>query len=56
MAVKTIMVKRMPVVLWQRLKAQAALEGRTLQDITSSAIKEYLDAASSTVSENSDSK
>ncbi len=45
MAEKTVMVKRFPVELWQRLKAQAALEGRTLQDVVAAAIQRYLDAA-----------
>ncbi len=45
MTEKTIMVKRVPAELWQRLKSQAALEGRTLQDVIAAAIQQYLDKA-----------
>ncbi len=42
---KTVHVKRFPAALWQRLKAQAALEGRTMQEVVAAAIQHYLDKA-----------
>ncbi len=42
---KTVHVKRFPAALWQRLKAQAALEGRTMQEVVAAAIQHYLDRA-----------
>ncbi len=42
---KSVNVKRMPAELWQRLKSQAALEGRTIQDVIATAIQQYLDKA-----------
>jgi predicted DNA-binding protein len=40
---KTILVRHMPVSLWQRLKAQAAVEGRLMHQIVAEAIQQYLD-------------
>jgi predicted DNA-binding protein len=40
---KSVVMKRFPAELWQRVKSQAALEGRTLQDVVAEAIQQYLD-------------
>ncbi len=45
MAETQIVVRKIPVLLWQQLKAQAALEGRTLQELVATAIEQYLKRA-----------
>jgi predicted DNA-binding protein len=45
METKIITIREMPVALWRRLKAQAAVEGKTLQEVIADAIERYLDAA-----------
>ncbi len=42
---KQIVVRRIPVELWRRLKVKAAAEGRTLQELVAAAIQRYLEGA-----------
>lgn len=42
---KQVVVRKVPVDLWQQLKVQAAKEGRPLQELIESALKQYLEQA-----------
>ncbi len=41
---KQIVVRRVPVALWKRLKIRAVEEGRTLQELVAVAIERYLES------------
>ena len=40
-----IVVRKVPAPLWKQFKIQAAVEGKTIQDLFSIALRQYLDKA-----------
>jgi hypothetical protein len=42
---KSIVVKRIPIELWKRLKIKAVTEDRTIQAVVADAIQRYLESA-----------
>lgn len=42
---KQIVVRQIPIDLWRKLKAHAAIEGATLQDTVTKALEQYLKSA-----------